>query len=95
MYIQNNKLMYSPNNHTKAISARLAAGLTERIDFERQQSTPAHPEWGGTRWNRNYFLNCAAELLLMLRHSIRCGNLARNPAEWPPALRPYAWMLTD
>lgn len=58
--------MYSYNNKTDAISARLAPGLKERIDFECQQ-------YRG--WNRNKFLNYAAMLLLDLRHELRAGNI--------------------
>ena len=57
--------MYSYNNHTEAISARLAPGLKERIDFECQQ-------YAGM--NRNRFINDACQLLLDLRHENRCGN---------------------
>lgn len=58
--------MYSYNNKTEAISARLAPGLKERIDFECQQ-------YAG--WNRNKFLNYAAMFLLDLRHELRAGNI--------------------
>lgn len=75
--------MYSRNNTTKPISARLAPGLTERIDFECAQSG---------KWNRNKFLNMAAELLLTLRYESRCGNL--DPGELPPALRRYSNLFT-
>lgn len=84
--------MYSPNNHTKAISARLAAGLTERIDYECEiANLGKHTEWGDAKWNRNRFINEAAELLLHLRYSMRCGNLSINDV--PAAMRPYLWML--
>lgn len=58
--------MYSWNNKTEPISARLSPGLKGRIDFECQQQKG---------WNRNKFLNLAAELLLEMRHDIRCGNM--------------------
>lgn len=58
--------MYSYNNHTEAISARLAPGLKERIDFECQQHRGM---------NRNKFINDACQLLLDIRHEKRCGNL--------------------
>lgn len=58
--------MYSYNNKTEAISARLAPGLKERIDFECQQ-------YRGM--NRNKFLNYAAILLLDLRFELRAGNI--------------------
>lgn len=58
--------MYSWNNKTEAISARLAPGLKDRIDFEVQQYTGL---------NRNKFLNIAAEMLLEMRHDVRCGNV--------------------
>lgn len=58
--------MYSWNNKTEAISARLAPGLKDRIDFEVQQ-------YRGL--NRNKFLNIAAEMLLEMRHDVRCGNV--------------------
>lgn len=58
--------MYSYNNKTEAISARLAPGLKERIDFECQQ-------YRGM--NRNKFLNYAAMLLLDLRFELRAGNI--------------------
>lgn len=61
--------MYSWNNHTEAISARLAPGLKERIDFECEQ-------YAGM--NRNKFLNYAAEAWLCLAHEIRCGNFDAN-----------------
>ncbi len=67
--------MYSYNNHTEAISARLAPGLKERIDFECQQ-------YFGM--NRNKFINQAAGLLLDLRHEVRCGNIDKE--QLPPTL---------
>lgn len=61
--------MYSWNNHTEAISARLAPGLKGRIDFECQQH----------KWtNRNRFLNDAAGLLLDLINEVRCGNASEE-----------------
>lgn len=60
--------MYSRNQKTEAISARLAPGLKDRIDFECQQ----HPGW-----NRNKFLNRAAELLLDTLHEVRAGNVSK------------------
>lgn len=74
--------MYSSNNTTEPISARLAPGLKGRIDFECQQ-------YRGM--NRNRFLNDAAELLLALRQETRCGNL--NPDKLPPALRRYSHLF--
>lgn len=74
--------MYSYNNHTEAISARLAPGLKERIDFECQQY------YG---MNRNKFINQAAEMLLQLRHEYRCGNLRMD--ELPPALQRLSWLI--
>lgn len=67
--------MYSWNNKTEAISARLAPGLKDRIDFEVQQ-------YRG--WNRNKFLNIAAEMLLEMRHDVRCGNVRVEdiPSTW-------------
>lgn len=74
--------MYSYNNKTEAISARLAPGLKDRIDFETQM-------YGGE--NRNYFINRACELALYLRHEIRCGAI--KPDELPSGLRYYSWFL--
>lgn len=74
--------MYSYNNHTEAISARLAPGLKERIDFECQQFCGM---------NRNRFLNEAAEFLLQLRYEVRCGNL--NPGELPNPIRQYMYLF--
>ncbi len=74
--------MYSWNNKTEAISARLAPGLKGRIDFECQQ-------YRG--WNRNKFLNCAAELLLEMRHDIRCGNIRFD--DLPDSLKRHYHML--
>lgn len=75
--------MYSPNNKTEAISARLAPGLKERIDFECSQLQ---------KWNRNKFINCAAGMLLDLRQEVRCGNL--NLADLPPVMRRFSYLLT-
>lgn len=74
--------MYSSNNTTEAISARLAPGLKGRIDFECQQ-------YRGM--NRNKFINNAAELLLALRQETRCGNLDED--DLPPALRRYSYLF--
>ena len=74
--------MYSYNNHTEAISARLAPGLKERIDFECQQ----YPGM-----NRNRFLNEAAEFLLQLRYEVRCGKL--NPDDLPKAIKNCSYLL--
>lgn len=70
--------MYSYNNHTEAISARLAPGLKERIDFECQQ-------YEGM--NRNRFINDACMLLLDLRHENRCGNF--NLEDLPSLFKRY------
>lgn len=87
--------MYSPNDTTKPISARMAPGLTERIDYECECSAlRANFKWGARRWNRNQFLNCAAELLLLLRHDYRAGNMP-PVSDWPSGLKSYAWMVTD
>lgn len=74
--------MYSWNNHTEAISARLAPGLKERIDFECQQNPGM---------NRNKFLNDAAKFLLQLRYEVRCGNL--KPEELPDVIGRYMHLL--
>lgn len=74
--------MYSYNNKTEAISARLAPGLKERIDFECQQ----YPGM-----NRNRFLNDAAHMLLELRHEYRCGNLDMDSL--PSALRRFSRLI--
>lgn len=73
--------MYSWNNHTEAISARLAPGLKGRIDFHCQQRG---------RGNRNRFLNDAAEFLLTLRHEKECGNLKYE--DCPNVIKQY-WHL--
>lgn len=70
--------MYSWNNHTEAISARLAPGLKERIDFHCQQ-------YPGT--NRNRFLNDAARLLLDVIHEVKCGNVSKY--DLPESLQRY------
>lgn len=74
--------MYSYNNKTEAISARLAPGLKGRIDLHCQQSG---------RGNRNRFLNDAAMLLLQLRHEKECGNLKHE--DCPPCLQRYWYLL--
>lgn len=84
--------MYDYNNHTEAVSVRLRAGLKDRITFHCECQR-AHVEWGAQRWNRNYFINCASELLLHLRDSVRSGNL--DLKDLPPCFRPYMWMLHD
>lgn len=61
--------MYSWNNHTEAISARLAPGLKARIDFECEQDF---------RLNRNKFINDSAQLLLDIIHEVRCGNIQKT-----------------
>lgn len=76
--------MYSYYNHTQAISARLAPGLKDRIDFECAQ-------YSGM--NRNKFLNQAAELLLALRQEYRCGNL--NIQDLPSSIRRYAYLISS
>lgn len=65
--------MYSPNNKTEAISARLAPGLKERIDFHCSQYR---------NMNRNRFLNDAAQLLLDVIHEVKCGNVAKEDLPW-------------
>ena len=66
--------MYSNNNHTEAISCRLAPGLKGRIDFECQQHY---------RMNRNRFLNDAAQLLLDVIFEVRCGNVPKDDLPAP------------
>ena len=73
--------MYSWNNHTEAISARLAPGRKGRIDFHCQSSG---------RGNRNRFLNDAARLLLQLRYEKECGNLKYE--DCPKIIQQY-WHL--
>ena len=70
--------MYSYNNRIEAISARLAPGLKDRIDFCCQQYR---------RMNRNKFLNDAAMLLLDVIHEVECGNVTQE--ELPEPLRRY------
>lgn len=72
--------MYSWNNHTEAISARLAPGLKERIDFECQQHR-------GT--NRNRFLNDSASMLLEYIHEVRSGNIDYDSL--PSVIKRYLW----
>lgn len=74
--------MYSYNNRTEAISCRLAPGLKGRIDFECEQYQ---------RMNRNKFINQACELVLMMRQSIRNGNMCAE--DLPEVLRRYRWIL--
>ena len=75
--------MYSYNNHTEAISARLAPGLKARIDFECQQHAG---------WNRNKFLNKAAELLLDTLHEVRAGNVSQY--DLPPQMQRFIRTLS-
>ncbi len=75
--------MYSYNNKTEAISARLAPGLKGRIDFECAQYR---------KWNRNKFINVAAGMLLDLRQEVRCGNLSLS--DLPPVMRRFSYLLT-
>lgn len=67
--------MYSWNNKTEAISARLAPGLKDRIDFECQQHKG---------WNRNKFLNESAQFMLEAIHDMRFGNVNKEdlPGNW-------------
>ena len=67
--------MYSWNNKTEAISARLAPGLKGRIDFECQQHKG---------WNRNKFLNESAQFMLEAIHDMQCGNVNKKdlPGNW-------------
>lgn len=74
--------MYSYNNHTEAISCRLAPGLKARIDFECQQHSGS---------NRNRFINDACQLLLTIRNEIRCGNMGME--ELPGVLMRYRHLL--
>lgn len=76
--------MYSYNNKTEAISARLSPGLKGRIDFECTQYD---------RMNRNKFLNQAAEMLLTLRQEYRCGNLKIE--DLPSSIRRYAYLISS
>lgn len=66
--------MYSYNERTEAISARLAPGLKDRIDFEVQQ-------YRGL--NRNRFINEACMLYLELRNEVRSGNLPVDKIDLP------------
>ena len=61
--------MYSHNNKTEAISARLTPGLKDRIDFECAQDY---------RLNRNRFINDSAQLLLDIIFEVRCGNIQKT-----------------
>lgn len=70
--------MYYYNNNTEAISARLAPGLKDRIDFHCQQ----YPGM-----NRNRFLNDAAMLLLDVIHEVKCGNVSKY--DLPESLQRY------
>lgn len=74
-------MKYSYNNNTEAISARLAPGLKDRIDFDCQQ------RYG---WTRNKFINYACMLVLDLRHEVQCGNIKKE--DLPAALQ-NAWYL--
>lgn len=67
--------MYSWNEHTEAISARLAPGLKSRIDYHCQQYSYK---------NRNKFLNEAAQFMLEAIADIQCGNVNREdlPKNW-------------
>lgn len=76
--------MYSYNNKTEAISARLAPGLKGRIDFECAQ-------YNGM--SRNKFLNQASEMLLALRQEYRCGNLKIE--DLPSSIRRYSYLITS
>lgn len=68
--------MYSWNNKTEAISARLAPGLKDRIDFECQQHHG---------WNRNRFINNSCSTMLQIIYEVRCGNIKFE--NLPPVLR--------
>lgn len=67
--------MYSWNNKTEVISARLAPGLKERIDYHCQQYRHR---------NRNKFLNDSAEFMLEVINDIQCGNVNKDdlPKYW-------------
>lgn len=67
--------MYSWNERTEAISARLAPGLKGRIDYHCQQYKDR---------NRNKFLNEAAQFMLEAIADIQCGNVKREdlPKNW-------------
>lgn len=75
--------MYSYNNKTEAISARLAPGLKDRIDFDCQQRCG---------WTRNKFINYACMLVLDLRHEVQCGNIKKKDL---PAVLQNSWFLLD
>lgn len=66
--------MYSYDKRTEAISARLAPGLKDRIDFEAAS-------YRGM--NRNRFINEACMLYLELRNEVRCGNLPVDKINLP------------
>ena len=74
--------MYSYNNHTEAISARLAPGLKDRIDFECQQHKGM---------NRNKFINQACSIMLDTIHEVRCGNISQH--DLPPQLQRFLRLL--
>ena len=74
--------MYSYNNTTEAISARLAPGLKGRIDFECQQHRG---------WNRNWFINYSCNLFLDIIQEVRCGNIKED--ELPQVLRRHLRMI--
>lgn len=75
-------IMYSYNNTTEAISARLAPGLKERIDFECQQ------HYG---WNRNRFINNSCGIILNIIYEVRCGNIKMEDIH--PDLRRHLNMI--
>lgn len=74
--------MYSWNNKTEAISARLAPGLKDRIDFECQQHRG---------WNRNRFINSSCSAMLQIIYEVRCGNIKFE--DLPPVLRRELQMI--
>ena len=74
--------MYSNNNNTEAISARLLPGLKDRIDFEVSQYCGQ---------NRNKFINQSCEFMLEVRHAVRCGNLKLE--DLPANLHRWLWFL--
>lgn len=74
--------MYSWNNKTEAISARLAPGLKDRIDFECQQHRG---------WNRNRFINNSCSAMLQIIYEVRCGNIKFE--DLPPVLRRELTMI--
>lgn len=67
--------MYSWNNKTEAISARLAPGLKERIDYHCQHHKGK---------NRNRFLNDSVQFMLEAINDIQCGNVNKKdlPGNW-------------